>query len=42
MEKPDISRAELIQLNDRFHKTITAAVGNLTLANLHKRTKVNY
>jgi DNA-binding GntR family transcriptional regulator len=42
MEKPGISRVEFNSLNDRFHKIITVAAENPTLANLHSQTKMNY
>lgn len=42
MEKPGLSRLEMNQLNDRFHKIIVDASNNPTLANLHSQTKVNY
>lgn len=42
MEKPGVSRLEFNRLNDRFHKVITEAAQNPTLANLHSQTKLNY
>jgi DNA-binding GntR family transcriptional regulator len=42
MENPGISRLEFNRLNDRFHKLITEAAHNSTLASLHSQTKMNY
>lgn len=42
MEEPGISRLEFNRLNDRFHKVLTEAAANPTLANLHAQTKINY
>ena len=42
MENPTITRLEFNRLNDRFHKIITEAAHNSTLASLHSQTKMNY
>ena len=42
MENPSISRLEFYRTNYRFHKIITEAAQNPTLANLHSQTRLNY
>ncbi len=42
MAEPGLTRYEFNALNDRFHRTITEAAGNPTLASLHAQTKLNY
>jgi DNA-binding GntR family transcriptional regulator len=42
MEEPVLSRREFNRINDVFHRTITEAAGNRTLARLHTHTKMNY
>ena len=42
MENPAVTRLEFNRLNDRFHKIITEAAHNSTLASLHSQTKMNY
>lgn len=42
MEKPGIPRLEFNQINGHFHKSITDAAKNPTLASLHNQTRMNY
>jgi DNA-binding GntR family transcriptional regulator len=42
MTEPGLTRYEFNALNDKFHRTITEAAGNPTLASLHAQTKLNY
>ena len=42
MEEPGIPTTEFNELNDRFHRAITAAARNSTLSHLHAQTKLNY